>query len=407
MVRVGILALSQPGHINATVRLRNELLELDCDVRYIVDKFQHGEEDLYTKRSLPVTRAFPTQSGSLHIPGFSPDVILIESVLIIEAIKFWDLGIPVVKLCSTFSQRYDPRLPPVTSNLPPSAGPDQSGEHAERVASAWNVEHARANPWQPQTWLQECVDFARSRGFPRAWIDERAAIDITFRFPELSLAPSELDFERTDEDLFYAGPCVDLSRDETPMTGLPTDRPVVYCAFGTQTHRYPDLKRRAAQLLDAARMLPDLHFVLSWDGEELENVPPNVVATQYAPQLSLLRRSALFVTHGGLNSLKEALCLGVPPLVLPFDADQPGNAARLMHHGCGRYASWDLEAVELADLVRHTLNDQQLRRRVLAISERLLQALDEKSAAKAFQRAWEYSRRFRKRRASRSVWVMV
>jgi hypothetical protein len=400
MVKVGILALSEPGHINATIRLRNELLEADCDVRYIVDKFQRGEEELYTARKLPVTRALPTPSGSLHLPGFSPDVVLVESVLIIEAIKFWAAEVPVVKMSSTFSQRYDPRLPPVTSDLPPDAGP-------ELVASAWQHEHRQVNPWKRPTWPQECIDFARSRGFPRAWLDERAAADITFKFPELNLAPAELDFERTDEDLFYTGPCVELARDETPLFGLPVDRPIIYCALGTQTHRYADLKQKTRLLLDAARLLPDLHFVFARRGEELDDLPPNVMTVSHAPQLSVLRRSALFINHGGLNSIKEALCLGVPPVVLPFDMDQPGNAARVTHHGCGVHASWDLDAGQLADLVRRALGDGQLRSRVLALRDRFEKALEERHAAKAFMRAWEFSRRFRKRKSTRSVWIMV
>jgi hypothetical protein len=407
MVKVGIFSLSEPGHINATVRLRNELLELDCDVRYIVDKFQRGEEDLYTQRRLPVTRAFPTQGGSLHVPGFSPEVVLIESVLMVEAIKFWDMGVPVVKMSSTFSQRYDPRLPPITCDLPASVEGGGSDDHVRRISQAWEVEHRRVNPWQRPTWVQECLDFARSRGFPRAWVDDRAAVDVTFKFPELNLAPAELDFERSEDDLIYAGPCVELSRSETPLTGLPQDRTIVYCAFGTQTHRYADLKLRLHLLVETARLVPELHFVISLGRERLDDLPANVTTVAQAPQISLLRRSALFITHGGLNSIKEALCIGVPPIVLPFDMDQPGNAARLTHHGCGVHAASGLDAAQLASLIRRTMGDEELKRRVLAVRDRFQLALEKRHAAQAFQRAWQLSRRFRKRRAARAVWVMV
>lgn len=43
----------------------------------------------------------------------------------------------------------------------------------------------------------------------------------------------------------------------------------------------------------------------------------------------------LFITQGGLQSLEEALFLGVPVLVLPFFGDQLSNAKRVTEHGLG------------------------------------------------------------------------
>jgi UDP:flavonoid glycosyltransferase YjiC (YdhE family) len=249
------------------------------------------------------------------------------------------------------------------------------------------------------------LEFAASRGFPKEWLDGRAAIDVTFDFPELNLAPQELDFERNCTDLFYAGPCVELDRDESgraPMPRLPADRPIVCFALGTQTQRYSNVVERIGLVASAARLLPDVHFVWAWNGDyeaAIPNLPDNFVQVSRAPQLALLRRASLMVTHGGLNSIKEALCFGVPLLVLPCDLDQPGNAARLEFHGYGRRSSWETTAAELAASIRAALNDDAMKKRVLKLSERFEFALANREAVQAFQRCLEHSLRFRKQTA--------
>jgi len=69
--------------------------------------------------------------------------------------------------------------------------------------------------------------------------------------------------------------------------------------------------------------------------DELPQVPSNFVLRQTVPQLELLRRCAAFVTHGGANSMHEALYLGVPMMVVPAFADQPLNADSVAAVGAG------------------------------------------------------------------------
>ncbi|NLO38910.1 MAG: glycosyl transferase [Ruminiclostridium sp.] len=70
--------------------------------------------------------------------------------------------------------------------------------------------------------------------------------------------------------------------------------------------------------------------------EELGNIPPNIWAYSFVPQLEVLQNTDLFITHGGMNSVNEAMYYGVPMLVMPIVNDQPVNAQRVEKLNLGR-----------------------------------------------------------------------
>ena len=54
---------------------------------------------------------------------------------------------------------------------------------------------------------------------------------------------------------------------------------------------------------------------------------------EFLPQVRLLGHAAAAVTHGGNNSVTEAMTAGVPLVVLPFSTDQFAGAAALERFG--------------------------------------------------------------------------
>lgn len=65
-------------------------------------------------------------------------------------------------------------------------------------------------------------------------------------------------------------------------------------------------------------------------------LPRGTIVVEYAPQLELLRRASVVVTHAGMNTALEAMANGVPMVAVPVCNDQPGVAARLAHVGVAR-----------------------------------------------------------------------
>src|SRR5262249_52728584 len=110
----------------------------------------------------------------------------------------------------------------------------------------------------------------------------------------------------------------------------------------------------------------DLQLVISLGGGQdpalLADLPGDPVVVGYAPQLDLIRHSALTISHGGLNTALESLALGVPMVVLPVTSDQPGGGAGVAWAGVGRslpVARLTLERLRVA--VRPVLDDPDYR----------------------------------------------
>ncbi|WP_342456357.1 glycosyltransferase [Streptomyces coeruleorubidus] len=80
------------------------------------------------------------------------------------------------------------------------------------------------------------------------------------------------------------------------------------------------------------------------------------------PQPLLLESVDLFVTHGGFNSIREAMRTGTPLAVLPHFGDQPANAERVEELGLGRHIA-DRSAAGIADVCRKLLADPEPRAR--------------------------------------------
>jgi Erythromycin biosynthesis protein CIII-like, C-terminal domain len=78
--------------------------------------------------------------------------------------------------------------------------------------------------------------------------------------------------------------------------------------------------------------------------------------------VALLPRCALLVSHGGFNSAKEALAVGVPLVIVPIAGDQPYCARRCQALGVGRVI-WPAErnAAAIRAAVRTVLGDPAYR----------------------------------------------
>jgi MGT family glycosyltransferase len=109
--------------------------------------------------------------------------------------------------------------------------------------------------------------------------------------------------------------------------------------LGTTRKADPEIYHRIA--LACAGL--DLQLVITLGGrrnlESFANLPGNPLVVENAPQLDLLKRAGLVITHAGPNTVLETLLSGKPMLALPVALDQPAVAAHLQRLGVAQVLS--------------------------------------------------------------------
>ena len=113
-----------------------------------------------------------------------------------------------------------------------------------------------------------------------------------------------------------------------------SDAPIVYVSLGSFLSVRSDV---LACIAEALRGL-DVRVALangSTPRDALGPIPTSWLVREVLPQVTLLAHSALAVSHGGNNSVTEALTSGIPLLLLPLSTDQFAGAAAIEDAGYG------------------------------------------------------------------------
>lgn len=139
---------------------------------------------------------------------------------------------------------------------------------------------------------------------------------------------------------FFVGPSLArIAREEEklfPWERLPTDRPIVYVAFGSVISPPPAVLLRICELLCAR----GVHVVITGrDQVDRLTWPAGVTAVRWAPQRAVLERATAMVGHGGASSVMECLSAGLPSLIVPLVHDQAIQGRAVAAAGCGLVAA--------------------------------------------------------------------
>jgi N-glycosyltransferase len=155
----------------------------------------------------------------------------------------------------------------------------------------------------------------------------------------------------------------------------PPGRPLVLAAFGTLLPllgAFGDTLRAIVAGLGGL----DCTAVVAANTATVQDpgsVPANVRLVERVPQPLVLECCDLFVTHGGFNSIREALRLGVPMVVVPWLTDSHGNATRCADLGIAEVVpAAGITAAALRQACAAVLADGGYRRRARAMQRHVL-----------------------------------
>jgi len=192
---------------------------------------------------------------------------------------------------------------------------------------------------------------------------------------EVILFPKEFDVPRSKkQQAIFIGPYINKERESKGLDWECLDignRAVVYCALGSLTEAFKGRNVFFERLISAFEQLTDAFLILAvGTGNHaflLRNKPDNVFLCETAPQLQILKRASLFITHGGAGSVKESIRYGVPMIVYPWrlNSDMYGNADRVKLHKIGQLGDIDLDSeTKIALRIKNALHDQEAKKHV-------------------------------------------
>ena len=286
------------------------------------------------------------------IERFNPDLIIISSLYKIFALAVYlQHEVPVALFTTSISL------------------------HTKSEASRIDL----AKLFEMRAGTEEMVSLLRARQPHVHTLDQLA--QIVLHMPEITCIPRafEMSDAPTDARTWYIGPCINANRIESAFdfAGIPSGAPVIYCSLGSQSHFRPAVSRRFFQTaISAASYDTSRHMIVSLGSQahlDLEPTSSNVSLHTWAPQLTVLKRVDLMITHAGLGTLKECVYFGVPTLAFPLFRDQFVNAERAAHYGLGLVG--DIESVtplQLADMIDRALNSHELQSNVSQMREKML-----------------------------------
>ncbi|WP_426277827.1 glycosyltransferase [Chryseobacterium sp. S-02] len=132
----------------------------------------------------------------------------------------------------------------------------------------------------------------------------------------------------------------------------------------------------------------NLTVVVVSDPQLFEQWPENFMVYQQVPQLDLLPHLDGVVSHGGHNTVSEALSNGLPLVVIPIAYDQSHVAGRVVRTGAGERLNFNrFKAHHLNEAVQHILMNPDYKKAAETVRESFIEAGGSTTAANLLENA--------------------
>jgi UDP:flavonoid glycosyltransferase YjiC (YdhE family) len=322
----------------------------------------------------------------LLLQKYKPSLIFVDDLHLHYRIALHDCNIPFIPLSIVLLSHKEATVPPPNSALLP----DNTSKKKLFINIEWMVSLAYLN-------LKELYYAIRFNGYDYHHRSLARHVNypyekrITFQqfygpgeknIDKIIMCPPYFDFPRMARpDVHYIESCVDMDRalcGTFNWNEIKNNTGVVLCTLGTQAHKHrTQCEKFIRNLITVFRQKTDYSLIIALgkitDGSSFGPLPGNVYTYETVPQMEVLARSLFMITHGGLGTIKECICMAVPMLVYPVNphCDQFGNAARVVYHGIGARGSLrgdDCRAI--GNNVDHMLENKQFKTTILKMRDK-------------------------------------
>ncbi|MGX4765490.1 macrolide family glycosyltransferase [Bacillus mojavensis] len=356
---ISIINIPAYGHVNPTLALVEKLCEKGHRVTYATtEEFaasvqQAGAEALIYHTSLNID---PKQIREMIEKNETPISLLKESLSILPQLEdlyqndhpdliiydfialagklFADkLHIPVIKLCSSYAQNESFQL------------------GSEDMLLKMKEAEAEFKAYLEQEQLPAV-------SFEQLAVPE--ALNIVFMPKSF-----QLQHETFDDRFCFVGPSLGKRTEQESLEIEKGDGPLMLISLGTAFNAWPEFYKMCIEAFRNSSWQVIMSVGKTIDPESLDEIPANFTIRQSVPQLEVLAKADLFISHGGMNSTMEAMNAGVPLVVIPQMYEQELTAKRVDELGLGVYLPKEEVTVSrLQEAVQAVSGDQEVLSRV-------------------------------------------
>lgn len=422
MQRIVFLVYHGRGHFNACFRpakiLQAEYEVIFAGVAFFKSYLTVQGFSYYPLRSVPFGKGFETWTNKIAgkkniylaslrdritdrlyherekelvamIDTVKPDILLIDPMQASDFIVLYhyarERGIKIALVQTAIPSTLSSECPPINSLVFPG---DKAGI---RRSLAWH---------RLTRTLQSFFSKIKYLGFDNAFIVKRriklnkipskyfdappCVFGTSFNgVPEFILSNREFDFRENPIAAYqhYAGFMTETNRveiteldylktvSEIKTKRLQTKCPLIYCSFGTVKSRQARHARAFVKRLSRVAVTHQYIVIIATQENDFiaNDIPGSVYFFKSVPQLEVLSLADVFITHGGINSIKESVHAGVPMLVYLTEShsDQRGCSTRVAFHRLGLRGSLRRDTEEdihhkISDLVLNPVYKENL-----------------------------------------------
>ena len=144
--------------------------------------------------------------------------------------------------------------------------------------------------------------------------------------------------ETIDDSFYFIGPSIE----ERPVDDKfnfkkDKNKKLIYISLGIVFMENSELFQKC---IKAFGNVKEYQVILSIgrfvDIHQFGNLPDNIYAFNFVPQIQVLKQADIFITHGGINSINEAMLLfNLPLIIIPQALDQYDNAHQIEKYKAG------------------------------------------------------------------------
>lgn len=407
MTHFGIICPPYPGHLNPLSALGRELQSRGHKVTFL------QIPDLATKVESEGLNFYPIGESSYQPGTMKQTFIQLAKFSEVEALKY------SVKFCQEMAEMICRDAPKAISEIGIEfLLVDQLEIVGETVAeglglpfvciSSGQTIHRRADvPPFFMPWSYENTWWAKWRNQVAYYILDRSCQPIlqvinsyrnrwklppyhhiyasNARLAHISQQPATFDFPipNLPQHLHYVGPLRNAAPKSVsfPFDKL-TGQPLIYASLGSVQNTKHDIFYMIA---DACKTL-NVQLVIThgggMDAAAVRQLPGTPLVVEYAPQLEVLAKASLTITHGGLNTVLDSLSYGVPVVAIPITFEQPGNGARIRYTGTGEVIPVSrLNVAKLRVAIERVLTEKSYRDNAQKIKQAIINSGGVKRAA--------------------------